>query len=104
MTTVYEVPLSGQPQLLFVPFPSGVTYQLRLIYMFTPNDEWELDINDAIGNPIVCGIPLVSGADLLAQYDYLNFGCSMFVTVDGDLYASPKFWNLGKTAHLFLSA
>ena len=101
---VYEIPLSPQPQALNVTFPSGVSYDLRLVYLFTPNDCWELDINDSDGNPIVCGIPLVTGADLLAQYAYLNFGCKMYCTTDGDNSAVPRFYNLGNTAHLWLEA
>ena len=100
---VYEVPLSAQPQTFYVQLPNGVTYQFRLIYEFTPNDCWLLDINDAFGNPIVCGIPLVTGADLLAQYVYLGFGCSLYCTTDGATFIPPTFTNLGSTAHLWVS-
>jgi hypothetical protein len=101
---VYEVPLSPQPQTLSVQFPNGATYQLRLLYEFTPDDCWGLDIADDQGNPIVSGIPLVTGTDLLAQYGYLNFGCKMFCTTDGDRNAPPRFFNLGVTSHLWLEA
>lgn len=99
---VFEIPLSPQPQTLAATFPNGVSYNMRLIYLFTPNDCWELDIDDADGNPIVCGIPLITGADLLEQYAYLGFGCRMFCTTDGDDFAVPRFYNLGTTAHLYL--
>ncbi len=102
MSTVYEIPLSSKPQILSVQFPNKVTYQLRLLYLFTPNDCWMMDISDANGNPIVCGIPLLTGADLLEQYDYFGFGCSLYCTTDGDLTAPPAFYNLGSTAHLWL--
>jgi hypothetical protein len=101
---VYEIPLSPRPQSFSITFPNGVTYVLRLIYLFTPDDCWLLDISDAQGNPIVCGIPLVTGADLLAQYAYAGFGCKMFVTTDGDPMAVPRFFNLGITAHLYIEA
>ena len=101
---VYEIPLTPQPQSLSVRFPNGVTYGLRLLYLFTPNDCWELDINDVLGNPIVCGVPLVTGADLLAQYAYLNLGCKMFCTTDASPNTPPRFFNLGKAAHLWLEA
>lgn len=101
--SVYEIPVTpGQPQTMFVQFPNGKTYQLRLIYQFTPNDCWLLDINDAFGNSILCGVPLITGADLLAQYEYLGFDCSLYCTTDADVGAVPKFYNLGKTAHLWL--
>ena len=100
--TVFEIPLSPQPQTFSVQFPNGVTYSLRLIYLYTPDDCWLLDINDAQGNPIICGIPLVTGADLLAQYAYLGFGCKLYCTTDGNLGAVPRFFNLGVTAHIWV--
>lgn len=100
----FEIPLLPQPQAISVTFPNGVSYNMRLIYLFTPNDCWELDIDDADGNPIVCGIPLVTGADLLGQYAYLGFGAKMFCATDGDEFAVPRFYNLGVQAHLYLEA
>lgn len=99
---IYEVPLSPNPQTLSIAFPNGVKYQLTLTYLFKPNDCWNLDIADDQGNQILCGVPLVSGVDLFSQYDYLNFDCSMYCTVDGDASADPKFYNLGITAHLWI--
>ena len=64
---IFEIPTSPRPQSFSVTFPNGVTYQLRLLYVFAPNDCWTLDIADDQGNPILSGIPLVTGADLLAQ-------------------------------------
>lgn len=101
--SVYEIPLKPQPQTFVVKFPNGVSYQLRLIYEFTPNDCWILDISDLSGNPILCGVPLITGADLLAQYAYLGFSCSLYCTTEGDTFAVPKWWNLGKSSHLFIS-
>lgn len=101
---VFNVPLKAAPQTVSVTFPSGVTYKLRLIYQFNADDCWLLDISDALGNPMVCGIPMVTGADLLAQYAYLGFGCSLFCTTDGDANMPPKFWNLGGVGHLWLEA
>lgn len=101
---VYEIPLSPKPQSLAVIFPNGKTYNLRLIYMFTPLDCWELDINDAAGNPLVLGIALVTGADLLAQYRYLGLGAALYAATDADVNAIPRFWNLGVSSHLYLAA
>ena len=98
----FEIPLTPRPQTLSVVFPNGKTYNLRLIYLFTPNDCWELDIADADGNPLVQGIPLVTGADLLAQLAYLGLGCKMFCATDIDHDAVPRFWNLGISSHLYI--
>jgi hypothetical protein len=101
---VFEIPLSPKPQSFAVRFPNGKTYGMRLVYLFTPDDCWELDISDDQGNAIVQGIPLITGADLLAQYEYLDFGCALYCTTDGDRDAPPRFFNLGVTSHLWLSA
>lgn len=103
--TVYQIPLSPKPQALSVNFPNGNVYNLRFLYQFSnPGSPecWILDISDAQNNPLVCGIPLITGADLLAQYKYLDFGCTMYCTVDGDISAVPAWYNLGGAAHLWL--
>jgi hypothetical protein len=64
---IFEIPTSPAPRTMQVAFPNGQTYSLRLIYLFTPDDCWMIDIADEFGNPIVCGIPLVAGVDLLGQ-------------------------------------
>ena len=102
MTQVYEVPLTPQPQTLSVVFPNGNTYRMRLIFQFTPNPCWLLDIADYAGNLLICGIPLVTGSDLLAGYAYLGMAAKLFVTTDGDLAAVPTWYNLGLTSHLWL--
>ena len=106
MTTFYEIPLHSDAQVITTTFPNGNTYQLRLNYQFNNDDCWLLDISDSSGNPIVQGIPLLSGVDLLGQYAYLGFGVQMFCGTDGDFSGSvsPKWWNLGSTAHLWIAA
>ncbi len=92
----YQVPLTPTPQTFSMVLPNGLTYNFRLIFNFTPNPCWLLDIADANGNPLVCGIPLVTGADLLAQYAYLGLACKMWCS------SLPTFANLGVTAFLML--
>lgn len=103
MTTIYEIPLSPMPQMVRVPLASG-TYQFRLQWRDTAvagGGGWVLDIGDDSGNPIVCGIALVTGCDLLQQYAYLGLGGSLMVTTDGDPDAPPTFTNLGIDSHLY---
>ncbi len=101
MPTIYEIPLSPQPQLMTVSI-AGTSYQLRFLYHNTTGSGWAMDLLDASGTPIVGSIPLVTGSDLLAQYDYLGIGGSLYVQTDGDLSAVPTFTNLGVTSHLYL--
>ena len=100
MTQVYEIPLSGMPQRFSIAL-LGVTYQLNFQYRAAPEAGWVMDIADVLGNPLVCGIPLVTGADLLAQYRYLNLGGMLWVLSDGDPVAVPSFENLGSGSHLY---
>lgn len=102
--TTFEVPTAPLPQSYSITFPNGVTYTLSFQYLFVvDNPCWILDISDSLGNPIVCGVPLITGADLLAQFEYLGFDCSMFSTTDGDQTAPPNFYNLGTAGHLRIS-
>lgn len=98
---IYEVPLKPQPQEFDIFLANGVRYRLRTFYNDTPDGGWALDISDDLGNPLICGIPLVTGANLLAQYDYVGIGGVMWVNGDGDPAAVPLFTNLGVTSHLY---
>lgn len=95
----YEIPLDPKPQSFTITL-AGVEYLLSLGWNFFSNS-WTLDIGSADGTPILAGIPLVSGANLLEQYDYLNFGGSLIVQSDSDLYAIPQYGTLGVTDHVY---
>lgn len=100
-STAYEIPLSANPQTLAVTL-AGVPYNLRVLWNADPNaDCWVLDIYDVNDNPIVTGIPMVTGEDLLSQYAYLGIGGSLYVQTDNDTLAVPTFTNLGSTSHLY---
>lgn len=100
MTQTYEIPLSPTPQTFGITL-NNVGYQLTVQWRNTDQGGWFLDIADAQNNPIVSGIAMVTGADLLAQYGYLGLGFTLRVQTDYDLSAPPTFTNLGVTAHLY---
>jgi hypothetical protein len=102
MANAFEIPLSSVNQTLAIIL-NNVPYVLRLIFCQTTDSSacWLLDINDQNDNPIVCGIPLVTGADLLEQYKYLNFGFILYCFSDSVSSAIPTFANLGTTSHLY---
>ena len=97
--SVYEIPLDPRPQSFSINL-AGVEYQLSLVWNYY-SDSWVLSISDSSGIPILTGIPLVSGADLLGQYQYLKFGGSLIVQSDFDLYSIPGYETLGLTDHLY---
>lgn len=98
---VFEIPLNkGQPQTLSIAL-GGVKYRLTFRYVSISEGGWVLDIAAATGEPLVLGIPLVTGADLLAQFQYLNFNGRLQVQTITDPDAVPTFESLGDTAKVF---
>lgn len=97
--SVFEVPLSPQPQRFSVPL-AGLTYNLKVRWCATAAC-WMLDIADAEGNPIVQGIAIITGADLLEQYAYLGIGGQLIAQTDHNVDAVPTFDNLGDIGHLY---
>ena len=99
MTTVSEIPLVNTPQTLGISL-SGTVYTLRVTWCW-PASVWILDILDSSANPILTGVPMVTGANLLEQYAYLGIGGKLYVQSDNDPGAPPTFTNLGQQGHLY---
>lgn len=97
---VFEIPLSPQPQKFQIPL-NGVTYGMILRYIDTDMGGWVLDILESDDTPIIQGIPLVTGEDLLAQYAYLGIVGGLIVQTDHDVNAVPTYANLGVSSHLY---
>lgn len=97
---VFEMPLSGQAQS-FQMIILNVTYQFTLIWRDAAS-EWVLDMADIDGQPLIQGIPLVTGCDLLGQYAYVGLGFQLWVATDGDPAAVATYENLGTTSHLYV--
>jgi hypothetical protein len=95
---VFEIPLIGQSETFSVVL-LNITYQFSVTWRDAVST-WFLDIADASGNPLVQGIPLVTGADLLGQYEYLGIGGALIVMLDGDQTVEPTYVTLGQSAHL----
>lgn len=62
---------------------------------------WVLDITDEAGAPLLSGLPLAAGADLLAPYPHLSFGGALLVYTDGTPDAAPTYAGLGGNSRLF---
>lgn len=103
MSTTYEIPLTPESQTFQISLV-GVAYQLTVTWRDAPSGGWFLDIADANLNPIIQGIPLITGADLLAQYRHLPVPAGqLWVATDGNPNAVPTFSNLGITSHLYFT-
>lgn len=88
------------PQVFTITL-NGVTYTITLFWCDAQDGGWVINIGDAQNNSIVSGIPLVTGADLLAQYEHLGIGIAIWVQTDNDPNAVPTFTNLGSNSHLY---
>ena len=100
MVTVSEIPLSDDPQTLSVTLGS-TQYNLRIFWCEAGQQSWLMDLMDSGGNPIACGLPLVTGTDIIGQFKYLGIGGSLVATTDGSPDTPPAFDNLGSTSHLY---
>jgi len=86
----------------------GFTYTLRFAWN-TRSNCWVVEFWDA-GNlrKVACGIPLVTGCDLLEQFRYLQLGAHTILTVMtiGPAISPdtiPDFDNLGIDGHLYMT-
>ena len=63
---------------------------------------WILDIYDDVEKPMVRGIPIVTGADLLQQFEYLGFGGMLLVwSTEGPWHTIPDFDALGTNSNVY---
>ncbi len=100
MPSFFEIPLRpGQPQSMTIAL-ANVTYALKLTW-FDASNFWLMDIMDISGNVLIAGVPLVTGANLLAQYASVGIIGELWVATDGAPDALPTFSNLGSTSHLY---
>ncbi|KAA2237666.1 phage baseplate plug family protein [Salinarimonas soli] len=101
----YEFPLTTGPQAFSLRL-GDTEYRLRLTYRRAPEAGWILDIGRAAdGVPLLSGLPLVTGADLLAQHAHIGIPGSLYVVTDGNPDAVPAFDDLGgRTRLLFVDA
>lgn len=102
MSQTFRLPLAGANETFNITL-NGVTYNMLVIWRDDPNGEggWCLDILTSQNVPLVQGVPLITGADLLEQYAYLGIGGSLFVQTVQDPAAPPTFDNLGTDANVY---
>lgn len=95
----YEIPLSAKPENFSITL-NDVSYNMRSRWS-NPQSCWVIDMASSENVPILQGIPLIPGVDLLEQFAYLGIGGAMYAQVDHDADAVPSFENLGTLGHLY---
>lgn len=98
--TFFEIPTSPTAQAFSITL-NGTSYIMYLIYRDTDMGGWVLDIADSNNNSLICGIPLVTGCNLLDQYAYLGINGLLITSTDGDFLTPPTFDNIGTQGHLW---
>ena len=99
--STFEIPLVAAVQKFTVTLV-GVTYSMKVRWC-APAACWVLDIADTNDVPIVSGIPMITGTDLLAPYGYLGIGGQLIVQTDNNTDAVPTYANLGSLGHLYFA-
>lgn len=69
----------------------NTSYKFKIIWR---GAFWCMDLMDSSGTAIVSGIPMVSGVDLLGQYQHLSLGFSLYV-IGNDGLTDPTQYDLG---------
>lgn len=95
---ITEIPLTPNNQTFAITL-AGTAYQMRVIWRDT---SWSLDLMDSAGVALINGIPLITGADLLAQYAHLQLGFSLAVLCDVAGQDNPTNTDLGTLSHLYV--
>lgn len=98
--TTYLVPLQAIAQTFVVNLIS-TNYTFTVKWNDSDQAGWVLDIADSTQNPIIAGLPLITGADILSGLEYLELSGSLFVYTNGDANAIPTFENLGTDCNLY---
>lgn len=99
MATIYEIPLSSDGQTFNISL-AGTIYELTVQWR-AAIAMWLLDIADASGGPILSGIPLVTGVDLLGQFGYAGLGGALRVQGADDPDNLPTYDDLGTSSALY---
>lgn len=97
---VFRIPLTNVPQRFAIDL-NGRSF----IFVCKYNPEmpnWVLDIIDGdTEEPLIACLPMITGANLLAQHAYVGIDGAFVVYTDGNEFAIPTLDNLGNEANLY---
>lgn len=99
MSSAFELPLTPIAQVFFIQL-ANVLYQLSLRWNSVSNC-WVFDLAGADEAPLLNGVPIVTGTDLLGQFAYLGIAGGLVALTEGNPDAVPTFQNLGDAGNLY---
>ncbi len=101
MPDVYELPLEPISQT-FAFALAGAEVRVTLAWRNAGGSGWCMSLADGDGNPLVSGLPLVTGCDLLGQHRHLGLPFELWVRGGPDDPLSvPTYAGLGTQARLY---
>ncbi|MFO3907585.1 hypothetical protein AAHD62_24225 [Enterobacter hormaechei] len=95
---INEIPLSANNQTFRIAL-GAATFTLRVIWRDAAG--WIMDVMDSGGQPLLLGVPLVTGVNLLEQYPELGINGALMVKTNEDAAEYPTKTNLGAGAQLY---
>lgn len=98
--SVFLIPTSNTPQSFGVNL-AGINYTLTFKWNDSDQSGWIMDVGDESNNPIACGLPLITGDNILEGLDYLGIQGIIIVYTNGDASAVPSYDGLGSTSNLY---
>lgn len=98
----YEIPITPlQNQSFSIAFHVNAFYWLRLYWVEAPEAGWTLDIGYSEIEPLVCGIPVLPGRNLLDDYPELHLALILFIDTPGNQKKPPAFEDMGVLTKLY---
>ena len=97
----YLLPVANTPQKFNITL-GGIEYILTCRWNNSDLGGWYINIDDAVtGKSLIHNIPLIAGADLLAQYGYYFFGGALVIYTNAEGMTPPTIDNLGTDSNLY---
>ena len=97
---VQEFPLSPEAQRMQITLGT-IEYTIRFYWCASSTPGWTIDVYDLGGDPMVLGLSLTAGEDVLQQLGYLGFEGEIRVATDDDQLVEPTYANLGINGRVF---
>jgi hypothetical protein len=73
-----------------------------MVFEWNPTaNVWQIHLSDKGGNRLLSSIPVVTGADLLAAYSYMNLGGGLIAASDDNIHSPPTYDNLGVLGRVY---